>query len=276
VRKLEFRRIPRQNRREHVHEPALFDDPTSAFDRARLAADLRKLADESIYLGGSSWKYEGWLDQIYTPQRYYSRGKFSQKLFEQRCLAEYAETFPIVCGDFSFYQFPTPEFWTKLFESAPGPMKFAFKVPEEITCKTYPNHPRYGPKAGQPNPNFLSPEMFEEAFLQLLEPYRERIAVFIFEFGTFSKKSYLEPKDFFTDLEAFLSRLPAGWRYSVEIRNEDYPRSGVLQRAPQTWSGACLHIMEPHAAPLQANRHRRGTHSTIHSGPRPTTCRPHV
>jgi uncharacterized protein YecE (DUF72 family) len=200
----------------------LFDDPTPAFDRATFAADLRKLADESIYLGGSSWKYEGWLNQIYTPQRYYSRGKFSQKLFEQRCLAEYAETFPIVCGDFSFYQFPTPEFWTKLFESAPGPMKFAFKVPEEITCKTYPNHPRYGPKAGQPNLNFLSPEMFEEAFLQPLQPYRERIAVFIFEFGTFSKKSYPEPKDFFTDLEAFLSRLPTGWRYSVEIRNEDY------------------------------------------------------
>jgi uncharacterized protein YecE (DUF72 family) len=199
----------------------LFDEPPS-FDRERLAEDLRKLADEQIYLGGSSWKYEGWLGQIYTPQRYYSRGKFSQKLFEQRCLAEYGETFPIVCGDFSFYQFPTEEFWTKLFETASPRMQFAFKVPEEITCKTFPTHPRYGPRSGMPNPSFLSAEMFEEAFLQPLEKYRDRIAVLVFEFGTFSKKSYAEPRDFFADLDQFLSRLPKNWRYSVEIRNDDY------------------------------------------------------
>jgi uncharacterized protein YecE (DUF72 family) len=200
----------------------LFDDPSPQFDRARFAEDLRKLADENVFLGGSSWKYEGWLGQIYTPQRYYSRGKFSQKLFEQKCLAEYGETFPIVCGDFSFYQFPTPEFWTKLFETAPPNLKFALKVPEEITCKTYPKHPRYGPKSGLPNPNFLSAEMFDEAFLQVLTPFKDRIAVFVFEFGTFSKKSYPEPQDFFRDLDDFLRRLPKGWRYSVEIRNDDY------------------------------------------------------
>jgi uncharacterized protein YecE (DUF72 family) len=199
----------------------LFDDPP-AFDREHLAAELRKLADEQIYLGGSSWKYEGWLGQIYNPQRYYSRGKFSQKLFEQRCLAEYGETFPIVCGDFSFYQFPSEDFWTKLFETASPNLKFAFKVPEEITCKTFPSHPRYGPKSGLPNPSFLSEGMFEEAFLQPLEKYRDRIAVLIFEFGTFSKKSYPEPQLFFSDLDEFLSRLPEGWKYSVEIRNDDY------------------------------------------------------
>src|SRR5688572_12045817 len=101
----------------------LFDDPIPGFDRVRLAEDLRKLAEESVLIGGSSWKYEGWLGQIYTPQRYYSRGKFSQKLFEQKCLQEYGETFPIVCGDFSFYQFPSPEFWTKLFDAAHPAMK---------------------------------------------------------------------------------------------------------------------------------------------------------
>lgn len=194
----------------------------SGFDRGRLAEDLRRLAQEEIYVGGSSWKYEGWLGQIYTPQRYYSRGKFSQKLFEQKCLAEYGETFPIVCGDFSFYQFPAPEFWTKLFDSAHPAMKFAFKVPEEITCKTYPKHPRYGPKSGMPNPNFMSAEMLDEAFLQLLAAYRDRVAVLIFEFGTFSRKSYAEPFEFIRDLDAFVARLPKDWRYAVEIRNDDY------------------------------------------------------
>ena len=199
----------------------LFDEPP-AFDRERLAQDLRLLANEQIYMGGSSWKYEGWLGQIYTPQRYYRRGKFSQKLFEQTCLAEYAETVPIVCGDFSFYQFPTEEFWDKLFDSAPPPLQFAFKVPEEITTKTFPSHPRYGPRAGFVNPTFLSAEQFDEAFLRPLAKYRERIAVLIFEFGTFSKKSYAEPKEFLGDLDEFLAKLPKNWRYSVEIRNEDF------------------------------------------------------
>jgi uncharacterized protein YecE (DUF72 family) len=200
----------------------LFDNPAPAFDRERLAQELRTLAQEQIFLGGSSWKYEGWLGQIYTPQRYYSRGKFSQKLFEQRCLAEYGETFPIVCGDFSFYQFPSPEFWKKLFDTAHPDMKFAFKVPEEITCKTFPSHPRYGPRSGLPNPSFLSAEAFDEGFLQPLKAYHDRIAVLIFEFGTFSKKSYPEPQQFFSDLDTFLARLPKRWRYSVEIRNEDF------------------------------------------------------
>ena len=73
------------------------------FDRKGLARRLAHLAEQHIYIGTSSWKYDGWLDQIYTRERYTTRGKFSQKRFEQECLNEYAEVFPIVCGDCSFY-----------------------------------------------------------------------------------------------------------------------------------------------------------------------------
>lgn len=36
-----------------------------AYYRARIAA----LADKEIFAGTSSWTYEGWLGQIYTPER---------------------------------------------------------------------------------------------------------------------------------------------------------------------------------------------------------------
>jgi uncharacterized protein YecE (DUF72 family) len=199
----------------------LFDEP-SRFDRDRLAGTLRQLAGEGVFIGTSSWKYEGWIGQVYSAERYMVRGRFSRKRFEQNCLSEYADTFPIVCGDFSFYQFPSEEFWQKLFATAPQHLRFAFKVPEEVTCRTYPNHARYGPRAGQPNETFLNVELFEFAFLRALEPWRERIAVLIFEFGTFSKKSYPEPEVFFADLDGFLGRLPREWRYAVEIRNEEF------------------------------------------------------
>src|SRR3954470_24933502 len=38
---------------------------------------------------------------LYTPERYMTRGRFSKKRFHEECIHEYAETFPIVGGDFS-------------------------------------------------------------------------------------------------------------------------------------------------------------------------------
>jgi hypothetical protein len=102
----------------------LFEDP-AGFDRAALAGQLRALAERQVLIGGSSWKYEGWLGQVYSRERYLSRGRFSSRLFQSECLREYAETFPIVCDDFSFYQFPKVEFWRKLFGQVPAHFQFA-------------------------------------------------------------------------------------------------------------------------------------------------------
>jgi uncharacterized protein YecE (DUF72 family) len=204
----------------------------AGFDRARLSAKLRELASERIYIGTSSWKYEGWCDQIYTRDRYETRGRFSQKRFESECLREYAETFPIVCGDFSFYQFPTDEFWQKLFGSAGPQLQFAFKVPEEITIREFPSHPRYGPRAGDRNETYLNSELLKTGFLGPLDRFRPQVALLIFEFGTFGKRSYEDIGEFIRDLDPFLTALPPGWRYSVEVRNPEFLVSDYF---------ACLH-----------------------------------
>jgi uncharacterized protein YecE (DUF72 family) len=199
----------------------LFEQP-SGFDRDRLRDRLAALAVQNIFIGTSSWKYEGWLGQIYSPDRYVARGKFSQKRFHDDCLSEYASTFPIVCGDFTFYQFPSEAYWKRLFGSAPSSLKYAFKAPEEITVKTFPVHPRYGSRAGDPNSYFLDSLLFQSTFLDLLEPYRERIAVLIFEFGTFSKQCYQDVEQFIAELDPFLSALPPSFRYGLEIRNREF------------------------------------------------------
>jgi uncharacterized protein YecE (DUF72 family) len=199
----------------------LFEEP-SDFDRKRLSARLAALAARNIFIGTSSWKYEGWLGQIYSPGRYRVREKFSHKRFQDECLNEYAETFPIVCGDFTFYQFPSEAYWKRLFASAPPALQYAFKAPEEITVKMFPIHPRYGARAGDRNSSFLDALLFENAFLDLLEPYRERIAVLIFEFGAFPRQSYRDAKEFASELDVFLAALPPGFRYAVEIRNQEF------------------------------------------------------
>ena len=199
----------------------LFDDPKKN-PRSALAARLGELAADGIYWGTSSWKYEGWLGSVYTPERYFTRGRFSRKKFEAECLAEYAETFPAVCGDFSFYQFPSESFWSRLFAGVPRDLVFAFKVPEEITVKTWPSHARYGVRSGSENPSFLDPALFERMFLRALQPYSERIGVLIFEFGTFPKRHYAGAEPFLQDLARFLGALPRGWRYAVEVRNQEF------------------------------------------------------
>ena len=207
-------------------QPGLFEEAPEW--RHRLAARLRELAGQNVWIGTSSWKYPGWLGTIYSPERYQTRGRFSQKKFEEHCLAEYAETFPVVCGDFAFYQFPSPEYWAKLFLGSPASLRFGFKVPEHITVKTWPGHARYGQRAGAENERFLDAGLFEAAFTRALEPYRERVGVLMFEFGTFSKAQFGGVDAFLERLDPFLASLPRQWRYAVEIRNAEYLEAGYL------------------------------------------------
>jgi uncharacterized protein YecE (DUF72 family) len=196
----------------------LFEEP-SAFDRGALAARLRALAARNIFIGGSSWKYEGWVGQVYSRERYLSRGRFSKRLFEAECLREYAETFPTVCGDFAFYQFPSGKFWSNLFARTPSGFRFAFKAPEQITCGVFPTHPRYGPRAGQDNELFLDSHAFTEMFVRPLLPHRAKTALIIFEFGHMGRAFAPE---FLDRLDPFLAALPPEFRYAVEVRNPEF------------------------------------------------------
>jgi len=71
----------------------LFDDerPPQA---ARLAPKLRALAEESDYFGTSSWKYEGWISSIYSPNLYATPWRFSGRKFETECLPNMPRLFP--------------------------------------------------------------------------------------------------------------------------------------------------------------------------------------
>lgn len=201
---------------------SLFDTDDVPPLAARLAPALKARAEQGVFFGTSSWKYEGWLGSIYARERYLTRGKFSRKKFEAECLREYAETFPVVGGDFSFYQFPSSEYWANLFLGLPENFSFGLKVPEEITVKRWPGHARYGSRAGRPNERFLDAAHFDRAFTQVLEPYRSRVGVMMFEFGAFGSTDFPSMADFIEKLERFLQALPAGWRYAIEIRNKEY------------------------------------------------------
>jgi uncharacterized protein YecE (DUF72 family) len=124
------------------------------FDREVIKEKAEALAAKGIFIGTSSWKYEGWLGQLYTPARYEYRGKVATTRFEQDCLQEYAEVFKTVCFDGAYYNLPTREFLKKLRDAVPDDFRFDFKITDAITLKKFPHLPRFGIRAGKANEHF--------------------------------------------------------------------------------------------------------------------------
>ena len=192
------------------------------FDRQALASAVAQLAASNVYIGTSSWKYLGWLGQLYDEQRYLYRGKVAKSRFEKGCLEEYAEVFKTVCVDAGYYQFPQPKMLETLASQVPNDFLFSFKVTEEITVKQFTRLPRYGPRAGKENSNFLNADLFQGAFLGPLSPYRSKVGVLIFEFSHFYSRDFERGRDFIERLDGFLAQLPSHWQYGVEIRNKSF------------------------------------------------------
>ena len=204
-----------------------------SLDREQLRQRVAGLSAKGVFLGTSSWKYEGWRGLLYDESRYVYRGKFAGSRFEKNCLAEYAEVFKTVCVDAAFYKFPDEKYLTGLVSQVPEDFQFAFKVTDEVTIKKFPNLSRHGARAGQFNEHFLDAARFSRAFIKPCEAFRKQIGLLIFEFSRFYATDYEHGRDFVADLDRFLGTLPQGWPYAVEMRNRHWLQSeyfGCLAR----------------------------------------------
>jgi len=171
---------------------------------------------DTVRFGTSSWAYEGWKGQVY--QQAYPKSRFAKA-----CLKEYAayehggrRLFRTVGVDHSFYRPPTAAQWNDYAAQVPDDFRICAKVWEEVTIAAFAGHPRYGQKAGRDNPRFLDAALCEEL---VLAPARaglgNRAGPMIFEFQRFG----LDPASFIPALDRFLSKLPPGHCYAVEVRN---------------------------------------------------------
>jgi len=192
------------------------------FERDQMQQRARQLATQGVFIGTSSWKYEGWRGTLYDDARYVYRGKFAKTRFERLCLAEYAEVFKTVCVDAAYYSFPRREYLEGLGDQVPDDFRFGLKVTDEITTRKFPNLERFGAKAGQPNRDFLNADLFATAFLKPCDYIRPKIGVLMFEFSRFYPSDYEHGRDFLADLDSFLAKLPKGWPYAIEMRNKGW------------------------------------------------------
>ena len=193
------------------------------FERTAVSIITRHLFEEHrICLGTSSWRYPGWCGILYDEDSYLWSTHFSKKRFSEHCLEEYAETFCSVCVDATYYALPRKKFIATIAEQVKEDFVFSFKVPDEITIKSFPDISAFGARAGKPNDHFLSVGLLEMGFLRRLEPIKNQVGALIFEFSHFHPEEYDHGRDFVRDLDDFFSRAPKGWKYAVEIRNQTW------------------------------------------------------
>ncbi len=177
---------------------------------------MRVTLPEHLRLGTSSWAYEGWRGQVY--RQAYPKNRFAKDSLKEYAAYEYGGTrlFRTVGVDHSFYRPPTAAQWAGYAAQVPDDFRICSKVWEELTIPAFAGLPRYGAKAGKANPRFLDAALFTEL---VLAPVRdgldERAGPMIFEFQRFG----LDPESFIPALDRFLSALPAGHQYAVEVRN---------------------------------------------------------
>lgn len=159
---------------------------------------------------------------LYDEDRYLWGTHFSKKRFSEHCLEEYAEVFRSVCVDSTYYALPKVDFVKGIAAQVPDGFQFSFKVPDDITIKTYPKTATFGERAGKPNDYFLSAGLLNMGFLRRLEPIRDQVGALIFEFSHFQARDFEHGRDFVEALDGFFSEAPTGWRYAVEIRNRTW------------------------------------------------------
>lgn len=179
-------------------------------EHAELAGEL----PEGLTLGTSSWSFPGWEGIVW--QRRESRQRLAR-----HGLAAYARH-PLLTGvglDRTYYQPLSRQEYADYAAAVPRSFRFVVKAHEALTVEVWPDHDRYGSRRGRPNPRFLDAAYAAD---EVVAPYAEGLGAkggaLVLQFA---------PQDLggaarFVDvLHRFLTALPRGPLYAVELRNRE-------------------------------------------------------
>jgi uncharacterized protein YecE (DUF72 family) len=148
-----------------------------------------------ILLGTSSFTASGWAGSFYP-----------KGMRPAEYLSFYAEHFQTVEVDSTFYACPSVQTVHNWAGRTPEGFTFAVKVPQSIThekglagCET---------------------ELAE--FLRAMDVLGTKLGPIVFQFPFFNKSVFRDPPEFLDRLIPFLTKLPVGYKFAIEIRNRDW------------------------------------------------------
>ena len=166
---------------------------------------------EKILVGTCGWSYKDWEGHFYP--KGVSAGEY---------LSYYAERFPIVEVDSTFYGSPRPQMVQGWREKTPESFKFSLKVPQTITHEKL----------------LLDCQKELEEFLSAARILEGKLLCCVLQFGFFNSKMFATLNAFLDRLGPFLELRPKDVPLAVEIRNKYWMKkqfSDFLRNHAVTW-----------------------------------------
>jgi uncharacterized protein YecE (DUF72 family) len=163
-----------------------------------------------LKIGTCSWNYDSWIGLVYTKGSSTSAGY----------LKEYASKYRTVEIDSWFYKFPSGKDVQAYLSNVDDAFTFSCKAPSQLTL-THLRDKNMTGKATQINPEFLSPELFNQ-FLCSIEPMHSRIDAIMFEFEYLNKSKMPSLNQFIDNLSSFFEKIDRSVPLAIETRNQNY------------------------------------------------------
>jgi uncharacterized protein YecE (DUF72 family) len=193
-----------------------------------------------LWFGTSSWYERSWVGAFYpdgTPPADY--------------LPFYAREFRTVEADVTYYRVPDRELCGGWSARTPEGFVLSAKFPRSIV---------HGGDSARPDPTrLLCPDATAadlDQFLDAMAVLGPKCGPLVLQFPYFNRVVFASPRPFLDRLDRFLARLPATFRYGVEVRNKAWLGPDLL--AILRRHRAALVLVEighlPHPAWLQARR----------------------
>ena len=201
---------------EERSAPATPRPPQPAAATADLL-DLGARLPPTVRLGTSSWSFPGWTGLVYAADA-------SQLQLARAGLPAYARhpLLRTVGIDRTFYGPVPAETFSSWAEAVPEDFRFLAKAHEEVTLGHFPHRPRYGPRRGRANPRFLDAHYAADAVVApFVEGLRTKAGPLVFQFPPQDVGLLGGPQRFAERLHGFLTALPRGPLYGVEVRNRE-------------------------------------------------------
>jgi uncharacterized protein YecE (DUF72 family) len=175
--------------------------------------DLARQLPAGVRLGTSSWHFPGWRGLVWAQA--HEPGELSRGGLH--AYAQYP-LFSAVGIDRSFYAPLSARQFAGYAEQVPDHFRFVVKAPSRITSQWLPGE---GGLRGGSNPDFLDPSFAAVQFVEpVLAGLGARAGALLFQFPPLGRTLTRAPERFVAQLQEFLSRLPRGPFYAVEVRDD--------------------------------------------------------
>jgi uncharacterized protein YecE (DUF72 family) len=168
-------------------------------------------------MGTSSWTFPGWAGLLY-------EGEATESTLAREGLRAYARhpLMRTVGVDRTLYAPVEASVFRAYAEQVPDDFRFLVKAHEHVTMAHFPHHARYGTVRGQPNPRFLDVGYTVDNVVRpFVEGLGAKAGPLLFQFPPQDVAPVGGVRAFVERLHQFLSRLPKGPLYAVELRNRE-------------------------------------------------------